>query len=211
MNKITICLLLTLVLTACNSGAIQIVEVTRLVPQTIEVTRVIPQPTATQESGDLATTPEPSATSIPNISQVDFSFAQVYPAYFDGFVVLTQYYTLLNHRLYEESYQLLSSSQQKRYDFEGYVNFYTHDLKSIEIIRIQPYNYWCEQQGLSALPIPASELIYVVWMTAFHNGAAWNEGGTPTPDDVTGFETLVFENNEWKIDKFSTFSPVCDK
>ena len=193
-----------LVLTGSCNETMQTIEVTRLVPNTVGVTEANHQLNYTQESYSLAATPDISATS-PSIKiQTDSSSITMDPVYFDGLVVLAQYYTLLGHRLYEESYQLLSSSQQNRYSFEEYKNFYTQDMKALEIRGIQPYDYWRAQQGLSASPIPANELRYVVFLTSFHSGAAWNEGGTPIPRNVTGFESLVLENGEWKIDEFNT-------
>lgn len=191
-------LLSTLILVGCSGNPVQTIEVTRLVPQTVEVTRIIPQPTTVSGLGTLATA-EPSI-KVP----ADSISVLMDSSYFDGFILLTQYYTLLDHGLYEESYQLLSTSQQKRYSFEEYKSFYTHDMKALEIRGIEPYDYWLAKQGVSASQIPADKLRYVVFLTSYHNGAAWNNGGTPIPDNVTGFETLILENGEWKIDEFNT-------
>jgi hypothetical protein len=189
------------ILSSCQEDLPLTIEVASSVPQTIEVTRIVQQPIQPLESKVTTATAEPA----PSVTtQVCDSSVQIEPAYFDGIVVLTQYYTLLSHGLYEESYQLLSSSQQKRYGFEDYKSFYSHDLKALVIEGIQPYNHWRVYQGLPTLQIPPNKLRYVVFMTAYHNGAAWNQGGTPVPDDVTGFQTLVLENSEWKIDEFST-------
>ena len=189
----------------------QTVEVTRIVTQIIEVTRVVQQPTTIPESGIATAVTGPTVTPPPVTVQADGLSVLIDPAYFDGLIVLTQYYTLLNHGLYEESYPLLSSSQQKIYNFKDYASFYTHDLKALEIEGIHPYNYWRAQQSFPALQIPPDELRYVIYLTVFHNGAAWNEGGTPMPDKVTGFQSLVFENNEWKIDEFNTSPWMIEK
>lgn len=206
--------LFALVLAACQGqispmaeetpSAHQTVEVTRLVPQTIEVTRIVQQPTITPEPEAATTFTEPAGTPLSVTVQEGSSSFQLDPEYFKGLVILTEYYTLLDHGLYEESYQLLSSSQQQRYSFEDYSSFYKHDLKTIKIRSILPYNFYLTQQELPARQIPPGELRYITLMTAFHYGAAWNVGGTPVPDDVTGFETLVLENGEWKIDQFNT-------
>lgn len=132
------------------------------------------------------------------------SFVQMESSYFDGFIILARYYTLLDHGLYEESYPLLSSSQQKRYSFEEYTSFYSQDLQSLEITGMLPYNYWRVQQGLLAIDISPNQLRYVIFMTSYHNGTAWNDGGAPIPDNTTGFQSLILENNEWKIDEFNT-------
>lgn len=207
-------ILFAFVLTACQIAIAprseetlsvpQTVEVTRLVPQTIEDTRIVQQPIIKLETENTTASPESTVTSLSITVQTGSSSVQMDPAYFDGFIVLIQYYTLLDHGLYKESYQLLSSTQQKRYSFEDYTSFYTHDLKALGINSIQPYNYWRVKQGLPSMQILPDELRYVIFMTAFHNGAAWNEGGTAIPDNITGFQSLVLENNEWKIDEFNT-------
>jgi hypothetical protein len=197
-------LLLAMMLVSCQGITSPSTAETLQVPQTVEYTEIV-QPTAQKmESEAVATVTKTAVTSLSFPVQPGTSSVEVDPAYFDGFIVLTQYYTLLDHGFYQESYRMLSSSQKKRYSFEDYTNFYTHDLKAIKIIGIQPYNYWRSLQELPALPAPPNELRFIVFSIAYHHGAAWNIGGTPKPHNVTGFESLVLENNEWKVDEFNT-------
>jgi hypothetical protein len=209
-------ILLALILAACQSNFSsdneetprepKTVEVTRIVQQTVEVTRIVleQEPITIKETEAATDSAYPTANQ-PSIKiLLGSSAVQMDPDYFDGLIVLTQYYTLLDHGLYEESYPMLSSAQQKRYSFEDYKSFYIHDLKALEVREILPYNYWRVQQELPTLQFPPNELRYVILMTAFHYGAAWNEGGTPMPDNMTGFQSLILENNEWKIDDFNT-------
>jgi len=202
-NKIAKWLLFVFALAACRGG-IPSVKSTPNIPQTIEVTRLVPLKTATHLPEIPASIPKPSVSSVSVILQVDTKTVQLDPAYFDGFVVLAQYYTLLDHGLYEEAYRLLSSSQQKRHSLGDYTDFYLHDLNGVKIIGIQPYDYWRAQDKMTPLPAPVNELRFVVFLTTFHKGAAWNAGGTPTPYGYTGFESLILENDEWKIDEFNT-------
>ena len=207
-------ILLAFVLTSCRGenpsnvdekpNTPQTGEVTQPVTQTIEVTQPVQQPTFETESKITSTVVDPVVTPLTvTVQSGSFSFS-LDPDYFDGLIILTEYYTLLDHGFYEESYQLLSSSQQKRVSYEDYVVYHKADTKGIKIKGILPYNYFLIRQGLPARQIPPDELRYFVFVTIFHNGPAWNKGGTPIPDDKTGFQALVLEDNEWKIDQLNT-------
>jgi len=195
-------LLFALTLAACQGQPAPGTAESPCAHQTIEVTRLVQPPTVTSEPG--IATAEPTSPSLPVSIQAISSSVQMDAAYFDGIVVLTKYFTLLGHGLYEESYQMLSASQQKRYDFEGYSSFYAESYNSLEVDVIKPYNYWLAQQGLPPQPIPENEIRYIIGMTAFHKGAAWNVGGTPTPYSSTGFVSLILENGEWKINEYNS-------
>lgn len=188
------------ILSACQGEIPPTVEPTSCVPQTVEVTRIVQSPTMLPEVKVGTATAEPTVT-LPAITiQAGDSSFQMEPAYFDGFVVLSQYYTLLDHGFYEEIVSLYSSSLLKR---SGGGNFES-DLKSVKVRFIHPYNYWRAQQGLPPQSIPENEIRFIVGTTVFHKGAAWNMGGTPTPDDQTRFVSLVLENDEWKLDEFNS-------
>jgi hypothetical protein len=202
--------LFALVLTACQ-GAItpsseetpcvpQTVEVTRLVPQTIEVTRIVQQPPITPEYEATTGSTEPTVTPLSITVQAGSSSLQMDPAYFDGFIVLTRYYTLLDHGLFEEVLPLYSSSLLRK---SGGGNFES-DLKSVKVISIRPYDYWRAQQGLPPQPTPENEIRYIVGTIVFHKAPAWNEGGTPTPDEQTRFVSLILEDGEWKLNEFNS-------
>jgi hypothetical protein len=209
MNKINFLavagVLLSNVLTACQSSyspgadrmltVTQPAEATPMLKQSTLVLEPYASPAAVIES---AVTPD-----IVTIQTGSASF-QLDPDYFKGLIILTEYYTLLDHGLYEESYQLLSAAQQKRTSFEDYVAYHSTDTKALEIKGILPYNYDRIQKGLPARQIPPGELRYFVFVTIYHNGLTWNKGSIPMPDDKTGFQALVLENNEWKVDKFNT-------
>lgn len=207
MNKLILCLLLMVVLTSCSS-AIQTVEVTRLVPKTIEVTSPIPQSTIAPESGDLIITPDVSVTPISITIQTDSFSVPMDPVYFDGFIVLTQYYTLLDQGAYEEAVSLYSSSILGRNGFEAEVEHFEYDLEAVNISFILPLNYWLAQRGRPMPSTPENEMHFVVDTTVFHKGAAWNEGGTPKPDNQVLFITLIQENGEWKIDEMNSYSTL---
>jgi hypothetical protein len=182
---IAVVLLFTFALTSCRGVISPSLAETPCAPQTIEVTRIIPQPTTTEGA-------------IPSLSvsiTAGSSSVQIDPAYFDGIVVLTRYYTLLEHGLYDEVLPMYSSSLSKR---NGGKNFEV-DIKSIKLSGIQPYNYWLAQQGQPLPPIPENEIRYVVYTTVIHKAPAWNVGGTPQPDRQTTFVSLILENGEWKL------------
>ena len=185
---IVIFLLLMLVASACNSGDAQVIEVTRVVLQTVIVTQMI-KPT-------IDTTQEPtSEASVTPKLIID-------PAYYDGIVVITQYYTFLGHGLYEEAYRLFSSEAQQPRSLEDYVDGAARFFKTVEIHGIQPFDFWLAQQGKTPWPSPQGELRFVVNITAW--GVGEMSGSVPSGQPQTLFISMVHENDGWKIDKFST-------
>lgn len=202
--------LFAFVITACQNAIApsseetlsvpQTLEVTRLVPQTIEVTRIVQQPIIPTESESTTTSTESTVTPLSIAVQAGSFSVQMDPAYFDGFIVLMQYYTLLDHGLFEEVLPLYSSSLLKK---SGGGNFES-DLKSVEVRSIRPYNYWRAQQGLPPQPIPENEIRYIVGTIVFHKAPAWNQGETPTPDEQTRFVSLILEDGEWKLNEFNS-------
>lgn len=176
------------------------VEVTQLAPQTTEDTRVMQQFTTTQGSENkIVSTVSPTTSLSVTVLSDSLSF-QMSPAYFDGFIVLTRYYTLLDHGFFEEVLPLYSSSLLKKSRGKNFES----DLKSVEVIAIRPYNYWRAQQGLSPQPIPENEIRYIVGTIVFHKAPAWNKSGTPMPDEQTRFVSLVLEDGEWKLNEINS-------
>ena len=97
MFRLVLSLLLAFVFTACN-GTKQTVEVTRLVPQTVEITEIVTQVVvATQIIRTNATEPSKPVSPTPQEPPPDLD-----TAYYDGIVVITQYYTFLGKGMYEE-------------------------------------------------------------------------------------------------------------
>ena len=198
--KLLIGILMVFELVACQSRVSSKSGEATCIPQTIEVTRIVPQPTFRQESGTIIVATK-TAVSSPSITvQVGSASVQMDPSYFDGFIILTQYYTLLDHGLYEEVLPLYSSSLLKK---SGGKNFEA-DLKSVEIRFIHPYNFWRAQQKLPPQPIPENDLRFIVGTIVFHKSPAWNVGSTPKPDSQTRFVSLVLESGAWKINEFNS-------
>ena len=198
-------LLFALTLAACQGQISPGATETPCVPQTVEVTRLVQPPTVTSESGTATTTAEPTSPSLPVSVQAISSSVKIDAAYFDGIVVLTKYFTLLDHGLYEEVFPMYSSSFLKRYE-KYETKKIEINLKSVKVISIRPYNYWRVQQGLPPQPIPENEIRYIVGLTVVYDIASMNVGGTPTPYGQTRFASLVLENGEWKINEFNSSS-----
>ena len=179
-------------LTACTGNAVKMVEVTRLVPQTVQVTRIIPhtvQPTAivTLKIG----TPVVIRTELNQNT-----------AYYEGIIVLAQYYTLLDQRLFEQAYQLLSSSNQDATTLEEFLT--GHEAVSVctyKLISVQPYGDWAKNQGLK--PLLDTEIMKRFYIRVYAEG---EEGmaGSVANGIHTFFATLVWENGEWKIFSINT-------
>jgi hypothetical protein len=200
-------ILFTLSLTACQGKTSQVVketdftpqiaEVTRLVPQTVEITRIVPKTVlATQIVADMTN----STLEIPNISATHRT--SINPDYFDGVIVITQYYTFLGNGLYEQAYQLLSASVHEVRSLDDYIEMASHVFKAVEIDSILPYNIAVEQQGGHVTPDPSNKERFAVQIRS------WGEGNTSgsQPNGVVQdlFLGLVLEDGKWKIETFAT-------
>ena len=189
--------LLAFVFIACTGGT-QTVEVTRLVPQTVEVTKIVPQTV-------IVTQPvQRTATIIPKTPmpvEIRTEPDQI-TAYYDGVIVLSQYYTLLDQRLYEQAYQLLSTSRPNAKSLEEYVT--SHEMFIIymyKLISAKPYYVWAEEQGSKSSPdSETKKRFYIRVYVAGEGGwAGFGDNGVHT-----FFVTLVWENGEWKIYSINT-------
>jgi len=187
-SKPALFLLLAFVFSACNSESSQTVQTSQATLQT-----------------ETATTPPRQATDtwylktatpiLPTPSPDDLG-------YFNGVIVITEYYTFLGHGLYEDAYQLLSSSAQV-YPVEDFVKSKQQAFRKVEILTIQPYHVFVKEQGghLRSFDSKNMRRFYVQIM-------AWGEGtmsGSRMSGEVqTLFLRLVKEDGEWKIDEFGT-------
>jgi hypothetical protein len=186
-------------LTACAGKTPGVVEVTRVIPQTVEVTRVIPQTVIATRLVQVtaASTPEPLSAAAGTPGPVDID-----PAYYDGIIVITQYYTFLGHGLHRDAYQLLSSKAQKPQSIEEYVNNKEKAFKTVNIITIQPYYLWANGRGKQEPPETGDERRFYVQIKAWGEG---NMSGSVVNGRLqTLFLTLIKEDGEWKIDTFAT-------
>jgi len=200
-------ILFTLALAACR-GEIsqgiketpcvpQTVEVTRVVPQTVEITRIVQQTVIAtpivEESTD-------STLELPMISATPRT--DINPDYFDGVIVITQYYTFLGNGLYEQAYQLLSASAQNARSLEDYIEMASHAFKAVEIDSILPYYIVVEQQGGQITPDPSNKKRFAVQIKSWGEGNASGSQPNGVPQDL--FLGLVLEDGKWKIDSFAT-------
>ena len=190
-------LLFAFVFTSCTS-VIQTVEVTRLVPQTVEVTKIIPQTViVTQIVQRTAVVISKTPAPVNIRTEPDQN-----TAYYDGVIVIAQYYTLLDQRLYEQAYQLLSTSRPKATSLEEFVR--GHEMViiySYKLISAQPYYEWVEKQGFT--PTPDSETNKRFYIRVYAEGEG-GMAGSVTNGVHTYFATLVWENGEWKLYSINT-------
>jgi len=123
-------------------------------------------------------------------------------AYYDGIIVITQYYTFLGHGLHEEAYWLLSVPEQNYHNLDEYVEDTRLAFKTVEIISIQPYFAAVKEQGGQITPDPSNKKRFVVQIRAWGEG---NMSGSVMNGTLqTLFLTLVLEDGRWKIDSFAT-------
>lgn len=183
---------------ASSCGEIQAAEVTRLVPQPIEVTRIVTQTDiATRVVEEtIAKTPKSAISNTTETPPVQDS------GYYDGIIVITQYYTFLGHGLYKDAYQLLSSSAQSPQSLEDYVTNKQRAFKTAEIIKIEPYFVAVEKQGGRAKPDLVNKKRFAIQIKAWGQGNM--SGSVESGSLQTLFLTLIQENGKWKIDSFST-------
>ncbi len=175
-------LLVIIAIAACSGNTTQTVEVTRLVLQTVQVTVV--------------TTPVPSVST----SQISNSENAVY---FEGIIVIAEYYKLLDQALYEDAYQLLGvSAKQHSPKLEDYIASSTRAYKSVKIVDIQPYDEWIRQQGHEPLLDPELKNVFYVQIIAEGEGVM--SGAAVSGEVQTLFITVVHEDSNWRIDSFST-------
>ena len=186
-------LLLAFVLTACTSGAVQTVEVTRLVPQTIEVTRIAPQTIMATEAIITLAQTNPATPLSQHIVEI---------RYYDGIIVISQYYTFLGNGLYEEAYQLLSSSAQSPQSLEEYIVNKGRAFQTVVIVAIVPYYVAVEQQGGLTQPDTQDRIRFAVQIRAWGEGGM--SGSIPNGELQELFLELILEDGSWKINSFAT-------
>ena len=188
LQMISLSLLIAFVLTACNSE----------VPQTAVTTNVNPVVTAAVQGTATALQIRETATPRESIPQPDDI------GYYEGIITITQYYTFLGHGLYEEAYQLLSSSaRQHAPSLEEYVENGNRWFKEVNIITIQPYHvYVREHGGQMRSSDSVTERRYYIQIIAWGEGRM--SGSRLSGEVQTLFLRLVNEDGEWKIDGFGT-------
>lgn len=197
---IGLCSFWLLVLVACGNEKSSEVKPTSCVQQTVEVTRIVQHVVTLPVPNESTSTPKPIVTNSPILVQGTTKSIYLKTAYFDGSAVLGRYYTLLDYGLYDEIPSLFSSTLFQKVGGQ----YLERNIKSVSIRSIYPYNLWQAETGMPIQNIPENELRFIVGITVFHEGAGWNPGGTPQPDDQTRFISLVFEDNEWKIDEINS-------
>jgi len=197
MKKNTILLVISLLLlffsTSCDR-LIQTVEVTRLVPQTVEVTKVIFQTVIPFQTSNvtITETKESDLTSSQKTPQV------VDSAYYQGIIVISQYYTFLSQGLYQEAYQLLSTNA-KVYPLEEYIKNQKSAFTVLKIISIQPF--FIQPNQNRSTPEPKTNKWFIVAIYA--EGEGGMSGSVPNGDQSFYME-VTQENGMWKIYKWAT-------
>lgn len=173
-------LIFVLILSACNRGGVLPAE---------ESTQTTPKPEEATEQHEVETlTPTLAATK----PYQDLG-------YYDGIVVITQYYTLLGHNQYAEAYTLLSRHKPNLESLDEFIqNREIEKIEKIEIITIQPYFVHVEKQGVRLKsPDSENEKRFYVQIIAWGEGRM--VGGAVSGWPQTLFLTLVKEDGEWKI------------
>jgi hypothetical protein len=185
--KNIIIVMLAMIVSSCNSSNQQSVEVTKIVPQTVIVTQVVRE--------TVLVTPETTA------SPEFVPATNVDPADYDGIVVISQYYTYIDSGLYEQAYELLSSSAKNRHSLEEFVQAKSMWFTKVEIISILPDYVRVIEQGGQPKPEPVNEKRFQVMIIA--EGEGKMSGSRLSGELQTQYVTVKLEDGEWKIDSFS--------
>lgn len=193
-------LFFTVVLSACGSKLPQIVNATPLVPQTEKATIAMPQSVISTDPNQSIATPTFIETVPSKVATQPYQDL----GYYDGIVVITQYYTFLGHGHYEEAYQLLSSfARQHSPDIGEYVQNGKQWFRKVQIIAVRPLYVDVERQGgRYSPPDSLDEKRFMVQIIAWGEGRM--SGSAVSGDLQELFITLVQENGEWKIKSFAT-------
>jgi Domain of unknown function (DUF4829) len=187
LSGILACLLVFAIITACSTPTPSTVEVTRVIPQTVLASQIVKETVVT------TLVPAKVVTSQPQ-SEID-------PKYFEGIILITQYYTFLGNGLYEKAYDCYSESLKPRTK-EEFVQMAGLSFKSVEIVSVIPYFIAVKEQG--GRPKQDSENIarFAVQIRAWGEGNM--SGSIPNGNLQYLFLELVKENENWKINAFST-------
>lgn len=127
--------------------------------------------------------------------------------YYDGVVVLTQYYTFLGNDLHEKAYDLLSSTAKSYYpSLEKFLEISRLSFHKVEINHVVPYKDWAPLFGLRYHKDIENKKQFVVVLKAWGEG---NMSGSAINGQVQTLHImLVLEDGQWKIDEFSAAVPI---
>jgi len=148
-------------------------------------------------------TPEAALTRMPAGTTTLEPDVVLDPAYYEGIVVITRYYTYLGHGLHEEAYGLLSEDQRRYRSLEEYCDLARDAFRIVDIISIMPFHESVRLQG-GRVTVPDTPLRkrYAVQIKAWGEGAM--SGSRMSGELQLLFITLILENGEWRIDGFAT-------
>ncbi len=193
ITVIMVCLLVSILTKAC-SPTIQ----TRIVPQTVVVTRIVEIP--------ITTTPLPTDTLLPATSTPTPTATPTPTEAIDWYqpdpkVMIVRYFTLLDLHLYEQAYDLLSTSSEYRthndQDKAWWISNERTVTKVIKVLQVVRYNDFLDHEGLRTQHTKVSDNWYMV--------SYYAEGKMAYPN---GIQPLVYirvikEMEEWRIEEFS--------
>jgi hypothetical protein len=123
--------------------------------------------------------------------------------YYEGIIIITQYYTFLGHGLYEEAYQLLgSAARQHAPSLNEYMQTAKIWFKKIDIITIEPFYVNVKKYGGGAEPDTMNRKRFYVQIIAWGEGRL--SGSRMSGELQTLFLSLIKEDGKWKIESFNT-------
>lgn len=125
------------------------------------------------------------------------------PAYFNGLISITKYYTDLDLGLFEEAYNLLSASIQARRDKDEFLELAPSFYLSVRITKIEPIFIFARQHSYNT-PTPETGDIRSFYVCIIPEGEGGMSGSALNGVVLSQFISLIQENSDWKIDSFAT-------
>ncbi len=201
-TRLVIFVMLVILLASCTP-----VATTSVTPTEVDANAIRTQAVGTamfaltQQATDTPATAVPSLNlCMPPANPEKFNADRSDQGYFLGVVAISGYYTLLNAGLPEEAYKLLSVDAQKTSPRNQYIAAQKKNIKTVQIVTIEPYVAWQQQQGIIPAVFDRTNKI------TFYVQIKVSGESNPNGDLQTLFLTLVLAEPEhtWKIDTFAT-------
>ncbi len=149
-TRLVIFAMLVILLASCTP-----IATTSVTPTTVDVNAIRTRAVGTAMSGLTRQSTASPATPVssPNpcmaLAKAEkFNADRSDQGYFLGVLAISGYYTLLNAGLPGDAYKLLSADAQKASPRNQYVAAQKKNIKAIQIVTIEPYVAWQQQQGI---------------------------------------------------------------
>jgi hypothetical protein len=121
-------------------------------------------------------------------------------------IMVIEYYTLIEHGLYRDAYDLINPMSPQKPGFDQYSEQVKVIYNKLDLLTVEPYPKWAERNGLRELPTSDEIQYFYVELLA------WSKSETSS-DSTSSVEQHMFiklkkEGDGWTIYSFATNPPV---